>query len=321
MDGLEKLRHAYQEINESFSKTIVFHCGASAGIFSEINCMIGFMAYCLKHEIRFTLYSDDANFSQNGWQAFFQPFCQECHETFHHHYNHRLPYLSEKNELLKLLQFLPKQYLKRKYHFDYLTYELWDKVITRNQSDDPLQIPELGMNGTIRDAVPILLRIIWNFNEQTRSEIDQLMKPVLPETNFAGIQLRFGDKKTEAEIFEASRYLDLLNQHSDLRKAFIMTDDYETGFRQLKANYPSWEFSTLTPESDHGYSQAVRDRQSETEKRSRFIMLFATVEILIRSKIFCGMLSSNPSRFVWMAKNYRDCLFVDESHTCKETIQ
>ena len=312
MDELEKLRRTYREINESFSRTIVFHCGASAGIFSEINCMILFMAYCLQHQIRFTLYSDDANFARDGWQAFFKPFCPECHEPFHHHYNHRLPNLSWKNELLKLLQFLPKQYLKRKYHFDYLTYELWDKAITLHQDDDPLRIPELGMDGSIRDAVPTLLRIIWNFNDRTRSEIDQLMKTVPPESDFAGIQLRFGDKKIEAEIFEASRYLDLLKQHSDLRKAFIMTDDYETGFRQLKANYPGLEFSTLTPESDHGYSQAARDRQPETEKRSRFIMLFATVEILIRSRIFCGMFSSNPSRFVWMAKDYRDCLFVDE---------
>ena len=313
MDDLEKLRYAYQEINESFSKTIVFHCGASAGIFSEINCMIGFMAYCLKHKIRFTMYSDDANFAKNGWQSFFRPFCPECHEPFHHHYNHRLPYLSRKNELLKLLQLIPKQYLKWKYHFDYLTYELWDEAITRNRDTDLLQIPELGMTGTIRDAVPVLLQIIWNFNERTRSEIDRLLESILPQTDFAGIQLRFGDKKIEAEIFEASRYLDLLEQHSDLRKAFIMTDDYETGFRQLKANYPGWDFSTLTPESDHGYSQAARDRQPETEKRSRFIMLFATVEILIRSRIFCGMFSSNPSRFVWMAKKYRDCLFVDRN--------
>ena len=312
MKELEKLRRTYREINESFSQTMVFHCGASAGFFAEINAMLGFMAYCLKHRIRFTMYSDDANFSKDGWQSFFKPFCPECHEPFHHHYNHRLPYLSRTNELLKLLQLLPKQILKRKYHFDYLTYELWDKVITRNQDNDALHIPELGLNGTVRDAVPILLRIIWNFNERTRSEIDQLMKPVLPETDFAGFQLRFGDKEIEAEIFETSRYLDLLERHCDLRQAFIMTDDYEKGFQQLKADYPDWKFTTLVPETDRGYSLAEFDQQSETDKRTRFIMLFASVEILIRSKIFCGMLSSNPSRFVWMTKNYRDCLFVDQ---------
>ena len=40
-------------------------------------------------------------------------------------------------------------------------------------------------------------------------------------------------------------------------------------------------------------------------------MLYAPTEILIRSRIFCGMRNSNPSRFVWMAEDNRDCLFAD----------
>lgn len=311
MTEIEKLREAYREINDSFSKTFVFHCGASAGIFAEINCMIGFMAYCLKHRIRFTMYSDDANFSRNGWQAFFLPFCPECHDSFHHHYNHRLPRLGFKNGLLKFLQFLPKQYLKRKYHFDYLTYELWNKVFTPSLDNEQLYYPELGMTGTIRDAVPILLKILWNFNEQTRTEIDPVIKKGMPQEDFDGIQLRFGDKKIEAELVEAAGYLQLLKEHSSRRNVFIMTDDYEAGFHRLKTNFPDWHFSTLTPKTDHGYDQAVRDRQSEEEKRAGLLMLFASVEILIRSQVFCGMLSSNPSRFVWIARNYRDSFFVD----------
>lgn len=311
MSELEQLRRTYREINDSFSRTFVFHCGASAGIFAEINCMLGFMAYCLKHRIRFTMYSDDANFSRGGWQAFFLPFCPECHDSFQHHYNHRLPRIGFKNDLLKLLQFFPKQILKRKYHFDYLTYELWDKVFAPDFDNQPLHCPELGMNGTVRDAVPILLKIIWNFNEQTQNEIGRLIKKGLPEEDFAGFQLRFGDKKIEAELVEAAEYLELVKKHSALRNAFILTDDYETGFRRLAEKYPDWHFTTLSPETDRGYSISKWNSQAEAEKRAGLIMLFASIEILIRSRVFCGMLSANPSRFVWMARNYRDSFFVD----------
>lgn len=311
MTDTEQLRKTYREINDSFSKTFVFHCGASAGIFAEINCMLGFMAYCLKHRIRFTIYSDDANFSRDGWQSFFQPFCPENHDSFQHHYNHRLPRLGFKNDLLKFLQFLPKQYLKLKFHFNYLTYELWDKVFYLEQDDEPLNYPELGMTGSMHDAVPLLLQIIWNFNERTEVEIENLIKEGLPQEDFVGIHLRFGDKEIETELLEAAKYLELVRQHTNLRRAFIMTDDYEAGFLRLKDEYPDWNFTTLTPETDRGYSQSKRDRQTEAEKRAALIMLFASVEIMIRSKVFCGMLSSNPSRFIWMARNYRDSFFVD----------
>ncbi|MBO4633525.1 MAG: hypothetical protein J5858_16535 [Lentisphaeria bacterium] len=311
MIELEQLRRTYREINESFSKTLVFHCGAAAGIFSEINGMLFFMAYCLKHRIRFTMYSDDANFSRGGWQSYFLPFCSESHEPFHHHYNHRQTYISGKNEVLKLLQFFPKIYLKRKYHFDYLTYELWGKVIAAEQKNEPLHYPELGMTGTFRDALPILQRIVWNYNDRTRTEIDRLLEKVAEHEDYAGIQLRFGDKGTEAVLVESQRYFALLKARTDLRRIFIMTDDYDAGYRSLTTNYPDLSFFTLTPATDHGYSQSVRDHQTESEKRTALTMLFASVEMMIKCRIFCGMLSSNPSRFIWIARNYYDCIFVD----------
>ena len=52
----------YFEINNSFSQKLVYHLGSEAGFFSEYNNMILAMLYCLKHKIKFVLYSKDANF-------------------------------------------------------------------------------------------------------------------------------------------------------------------------------------------------------------------------------------------------------------------
>ena len=56
------MKEAYQKVNEKFESVLVFHVGESAGFFSEYNCMILVMLYCLQHKIQFKLYSRDANF-------------------------------------------------------------------------------------------------------------------------------------------------------------------------------------------------------------------------------------------------------------------
>ena len=42
-----KLKEAYRKVNEKFESVLVFHVGESAGFFSEYNCMILVMLYCL----------------------------------------------------------------------------------------------------------------------------------------------------------------------------------------------------------------------------------------------------------------------------------
>ena len=73
-----KLKEAYRKVNEKFESVLVFHVGESAGFFSEYNCMILVMLYCLQHKIQFKLYSRDANFGyEKGWTDFFESFCKE----------------------------------------------------------------------------------------------------------------------------------------------------------------------------------------------------------------------------------------------------
>ena len=71
-----EIREAYQQLNSSFKRTLVYHIGIDAGFFTEYTYMIHAMLYCLTHQIQFKLYSSDANFKYDkGWTDYFQPFC------------------------------------------------------------------------------------------------------------------------------------------------------------------------------------------------------------------------------------------------------
>jgi hypothetical protein len=84
---------SYQKVNGSFGKRLIYHAGIDCGFCVELNYMINAMLYCLAKGYRFQLYSDDANFgTSKGWTEYFEPFCEEVHEAFHHKYNlHRPP--------------------------------------------------------------------------------------------------------------------------------------------------------------------------------------------------------------------------------------
>lgn len=63
----------YKEVNDSFSYwKLIFHLGCDSGFYSEFNNMVLAMIYCLKSQIRFSMYSADANFGyKDGWQDYF----------------------------------------------------------------------------------------------------------------------------------------------------------------------------------------------------------------------------------------------------------
>lgn len=141
-------------------KTLIFHIGHSAGFYSEYNNMVLAILHCKKYHIDFKLYSEDANFGlKNGWTDFFLTFCNEVTDDFHHIYNKRFP---EKLQTVYLLRWIKSicraikhfdkslvipyyslfydtkkiRILKRKYHFNYFTYDLlydfrrWNGALT-----------------------------------------------------------------------------------------------------------------------------------------------------------------------------------------------
>jgi len=113
----------YKKLNESFEKKLVFHLGSRSGFFSEYNCMLLCMIYCLQHEIQFQLYSRDLSISvRDGWTDFFEPFCPETTKNLHRLFNSRFPRPTPQFKLRKAMGPLVKALCG----CDYLTYELWD---------------------------------------------------------------------------------------------------------------------------------------------------------------------------------------------------
>lgn len=59
----DDLINEYNKINNSFTKTVVYHVGVAAGFHSEVDAMMQCMLYCYVKKIKFVLYADDANFA------------------------------------------------------------------------------------------------------------------------------------------------------------------------------------------------------------------------------------------------------------------
>ena len=67
-EEFEALKNKYQAENSQFDKSLIFHVGTGAGLYSELGAMLECMCYCHANMIQFKLYADDANFSnENGW--------------------------------------------------------------------------------------------------------------------------------------------------------------------------------------------------------------------------------------------------------------
>ena len=180
---VEDLRIAYRKLNESYKAVLVFHIGESAGFFSEYNCMILTMLYCLQHQIQFRLYSKDANFGyEKGWNDYFMSFCKEENSSWYHKINMR-PSGSWKNVLRVKSINLVKWKLKRvfysivakiwkQFHPNlFLTQDIWTKALSKEQIYKTYKIPELGINGNISEACNVLVKITWMYREDIKNSI------------------------------------------------------------------------------------------------------------------------------------------------------
>lgn len=304
---------AYRKKNESFRKQVVFRIGINAGFFSEYNNMILSMLYCLNHQIRFKLCSKNANFDPvNGWEGFFEPFCEEA-DCMHTHYktaNWR--YATKqllKGNLRALKNFIP--------YFTFWKKNLYTQDIFGKARDIPLRkqfnIPELRINGDIRQACSRLIGLTWKYNTWTQLQVDAYRSSLHLPSEYIGMHIRGGDKFEEADILQAEQYMQKAISLSDLKHAFILTDDY-TIIERLYANYPDWKFYTLCSPEERGYYYDQFMNEGEKEKRDRTIKLFSSIDILAEATFFIGTYSSNPGMYLGMRMPAEKVFGIDFPH-------
>jgi len=296
----------YHKLNSSFKKKLVYHIGSEAGFFSEYNNMILAMLYCLKHKIKFVLYSKNANFGfEKGWQDYFLPFCEETSNKGHSAYNER-----QSNNQHPFNYKLKRSLFKLKTGTNYLTSDLWDKFHNKKFEKEYFNIPLLEINGNILHACAKLIQLTWHYKTETEIEINELIKSLNIPAQYIGLHIRCGDKQVEYEKLEVDRYFEIAQQNSDLKDVFVSTDDYRV-IIELRIKFPTWNFFALCEENERGYFQNDFSNLSKKLKKNKIISLFASVDLLSQAIPFIGTYSSNIGMYLGMRMKINRVFGVD----------
>lgn len=310
----------YQALNNSYRRKLVFNIGFEAGFYSEYNNMVLCMLYCLQNKVRFNLFSANANFRiDKGWTDYFLPFCDEDLNKLHARYNlrrpnhrgkensnfHELPFVKRQIISLKnaadpvrekMLRFL---YLKPVNRTDFFTHQLWDRFHSFDFQQQQFCIPELGIDGDIQHACSVLLGLTMRYNETTSAKVAKTISSLQLPADYLGFHIRRGDKIREYDYNKLEDYMRKAATLSDLRNAFVLTDDYQI-IHELEKDHPDWNIYTLCDESEKGYDNSSFMQRDNVYKMDKMVKLFASMEMLAGADYFIGTYSSNPGMYMGM---------------------
>ena len=287
-----KFKDNYISLNLSFEKTMVFRLGVDSGFFSEYNNMVLAMLYCLKNHIKFTLSSRNSNLSNTGWNDFFVPFCPSNHISFHIKNNFRSHHTPSKrrNNLIKIYKFFTGKYL---------TQDFWNAFHSRAFEKEEFNIPSLQILGNTLSASQKLVALTWNFNDVTKSRVNQIIVTVGLPKKYASIHIRRGDKAKEVDNLSVERYMEKLQHLTTIKDVFVATDDF-TVIELLTKIYTTHSFYHLTNGEASGYDQMQFENLNAESKKDELLTLFATIEILSVSEVFVGTFNSNIGMYMAM---------------------
>ncbi len=286
----------YKTLNNSFSRTLVFHFGTGMGFYSEFNNMIFSILVCLEKEIHFEMYSQDAHFGLgNGWKEFFIPFCKERRSKFHHYFNRRSYIGSHYPRMMITAEFLYKLSTG-----NLLTHDLFLMGRTSSFEHSHFYIPELKIDCDCQNACKILVEIVYKFNSVYQEIINQTVNKLELPDDYISFHIRGGDKAMERELTNYKEYMNYAIKNSECRNVFVATDDY-TNIKHLQKEFPEYTFYTLTKPESRGYDQKRFNETSNDVVRENMIELFSTVEILRKSGLCIGTYGSNIGMFLGMA--------------------
>ena len=295
----------YKKLNETYDKVLEYHLGRDAGFFTEYTYMLHAMLFCLQHKIQFKLYSDDANFrSDKGWTDFFLPFCEEVHERFHSKYNkHRLPSwgIIWKNKDWKVGQWKVKckmlNFLGNIYAWKANNQRIYLNHHIKFNSNSHFYVPELGIDGDYFSAFKVMVDITWRLNAETEHDVVKLIQELNLPDNYVGCQIRGGDKIMETELLSPDLYIKVLEKTTPLKNIFVLTDDHQI-FKRLQVKSPENNWYTLCEDGEGGYVNNVFSQQTGDAKRLQMIRFIASMQVLMRSSLFVGSITTAPSLFL-----------------------
>ena len=302
------LHSEYTKLNQSFKNKIVYRFGDSAGFYSELNNMIFSMLFCLRNSIRFEINSKENIFSKKGWSDFFTAFCANNTQSWHLRFNHR-HVTSRPQSIKSFVGNCYYQFLCYINEVDYLTSDIFHQARNQKVSEE-INLPGLFNNLSFLECCSLMIDMVYQFNDETESEIHHFGNNTLLDKPFVGFHIRRGDKKKEAKYTPLSRYIELAEERTEIRTAFVATDDYSV-FEELRDKYKDWMFFTYEENISNGYEQEDFNFLDYNTKREQLIRLFASVEVLSLSKILFCSYSSNVGMFLKMRRKHLPTVGVD----------
>ncbi|WP_316851319.1 O-fucosyltransferase family protein [Pedobacter agri] len=294
----------YQNINNNFNKELVFRLGSEAGFFSEYNNMVFAIIYCLDKKIKFTLSSNNSNFSKIGWQEYFNEFCPQVYDEFHIKSNYRV---HQKPTIVKLI----KDKLRKRKSSPYLTQDLWLKFHSSSFQKLNFNIEQLKIQGNLLKASQRIISITWQYNNTIRKQIDSMINALLLPKNYASLHIRMGDKHKETQITDPERYVEKLEQYTDVKNIFVATDDYSV-ITRLQERFPFYRFTSLTASHANGYDQQEFTNFNQNKKHSELVAFFASIEILSNSTSLICTFTSNVGMYLAMRRGLLNTHDVNE---------
>lgn len=306
---------SYQKVNGSFGKRLIYHAGIDCGFCVELNYMINAMLYCLAKGYRFQLYSEDANFGTGkGWTEYFEPFCEEVHETFHHKYNlHRPPTWRRviknftKTRSLSFV-FWKLKFLLKSLMGHWLAYRAYGEYVRLSQDvvSDPdmhYHIPALGLDGSYYEAYTMLAIMIWRPQPDVKRQIAETIGSLSLPCVYSGVQIRGGDKAKEARLISGKQIIEALHP-ADGECIFALADNY-IKLEKVRSEFPKLRIVSLCQPEDQGYFHQTFSSSEPQEKKAAITRLIVSVDLLLHAKKFAGSITTAPSVFI-MKQRYAE---------------
>lgn len=298
----------YQKVNDSFRQRFIYHAGIDCGFFVEMNYMINAMLYCLDKGYRFQLYSDDANFGTGkGWAEYFEPFCEEVHEPFHHKYNlhrppqwHRVIHHVIKTRSLSFV-FWKLKFMWKSLMGHWLAYRSYGEYVRLSQDvasdhDIHYHIPALRLDCSYYEAYTMLAKMIWRPQPEVQLRIaDTIRRLSLPHV-YSGVQIRGGDKAIEARLVSGKQIIEALHP-VDGEYIFALADNY-LQLEIVRSEFPHLHIVSLCQPTDQGYNHKAFCTADPQEKRAAIVRLIVSADLLLHAKKFVGSITTGPSVFI-----------------------
>jgi hypothetical protein len=297
---------SYNQLNNSFKKILVFRVGIQAGLYSEINHMFLAVLFCLKNDIKFVLSSRDNNFSYDkGWNDYFLPFCEESNSKIHLKYNARSYQIKP-----TIRNIIKTKIVRTILGVDYLTQDIWNFIRDAKFQNETFDIPELEISGNLVSALQIVVNHVWRFKPEIQQEVDTRINSLSLPADYISVHLRGGDKATEAKLSAVEEYVEYIKEISPLKEVFVFTDDYKN-IVELKNSFPEFNVYTFCKPNEKGFSEGAYNLLDKQAKKEITIKVLADSEVLYKSAVFVGTMSSNVGIFIGMRRNAKQWYGID----------